>query len=301
MLLTQNQLSAVYTGLRAVYQEGFLLTGSGIEDDWKQIALEAPSDTEQEEYGFMKNMSTIREWVGDRHLQSMVEGSYFIKNKPFEGTIAVPATKIADRKLGGFSIATKQLGQNARVFPNRLVFPLLAAGFANRGFDGQYFFDANHPVARPDGGTDLVSNNGGGSGAPWFLLDTTKIIKPIVFQNRQAFDFVSLTDMSRSDHVFMRNEYLFGTDGRCNVGYGLWQTAYGSKQALTMDNVTAARAAMMAYKGDNGEPIGIVPNLLVVPPALETAARKVTDALVVGTDTNVMKGVMKTMATAWLA
>lgn len=301
MLVTQSQLTAVYTGLKTVFQEGFMLTGSGIEDDWKQVALEAPSETEQEEYGFLRNMSNIREWIGDRYLQSLVEASYLIKNKHFEGTIAVPADKIADRKLASFNIPTKQLGQNARVFPNRLVFPLLAAGFTNRGFDGQYFFDANHPVMRPDGGTDLVSNNQGGAGAAWFLLDTTKIIKPVVYQNRQPFNFQSLTDMSKSDHVFMRNEYLFGVDGRCNVGYGLWQTAYGSKQPLTLANVTAARAAMMAFKGDNGEPIGIVPNLLVVPPALEMDARKVTDALVIGTDTNVMKGVMKTMATAWIA
>lgn len=219
MLITQNQLSAVYTGLKNVFQEGFMMTGSGIEDDWKQVALEAPSETEQEEYGFLRNMSNIREWIGDRYLQSLVEASYIIKNKHFEGTIAVPADKIADRKLGNFNIPTKQLGQNARVFPNRLVFPLLAAGFTNRGFDGQYFFDANHPVMRPDGGTDLVSNNQGGAGPAWFLLDTTKIIKPVVYQNRQPFNFASLTDMSKSDHVFMRNEYLFGVDGRCNVGW----------------------------------------------------------------------------------
>lgn len=71
----------------------------------------------------------------------------------------------------------------------------------------------------------------------------------MVFQNRKDFAFTSLVDPNSSDHVFMRNEYAFGVDGRCNVGYGLWQTAFASKAALTMDNVMAARAAMMAYKG----------------------------------------------------
>lgn len=301
MQINANQLTAVYTGLKAVFTEGFMLTGSGIEDDWKQIAMVVPSSTEQEEYGFLKNTSTIREWVGDRVLQSMTEASYIIKNRHFESTIAVPADKIADRQLGTFNIPTKQLGQNVRTFPNRLVFPLLANGFTSRGLDGQYFFDANHPVGNPSGGVDLVSNTQGGTGAAWFLLDTTKVVKPIVYQDRKAFDFQSLTEMSKSDHVFMRNEFLFGVDGRCNVGYGLWQTAYASKQPLTLANVTAARAAMMALKGENGEPLGIVPNMLVVSPLQEMDARKVTDALVLGTDTNVMKGIMKTMATAWLA
>lgn len=300
MLITQNQLSAVYTGLKSLYLEGFLLTASGIEDDWKKIAMLAPSDTAEEEYGWMKNMSTIREWIGDRRLQSLVEASFKIRNKHFEGTISVKADDISDRKLSSYSIPTKQLGQSARVYPNRLVFPLLAAGFTNVGFDGQYFFDTDHPVGRPDGGTDLVSNMQAGTGPAWYLLDTTKIVKPIIFQDRQSFNFQSLTDMSKSDHVFMKNEFLFGTDGRCNVGYGLWQTAYASRAALSTANVAAARAAMMAFKGDNGEPIGIVPDLLLVPPSLEMDARKVTDAIVTGTDTNVMRGVMKTMATAWL-
>lgn len=300
MLITQQQLTAVYTGLKAVYNEGFMMTGAGVEDDWKIVAMEVPSDSEGEEYGFMKNQSTIREWIGDRVLQNLSEASYTIKNRHFEGTIVVPADKIADRKLGGFNIPTKQLGQNARVFPNKLVFPMLANGMTTRGLDGQYFFDANHPVGRPDGGVDLVSNVQTGTGATWYLLDVTKVIKPVVFQNRKDFAFTSLVDPNSSDHVFMRNEYAFGVDGRCNVGYGLWQTAFASKAALTMDNVMAARAAMMAYKGENGEPLGIVPNLLVVGPSLEKSARDVTDAAVASGNINTMRGVMKTVVTTWL-
>lgn len=300
MQINANQLTAVYTGLRAVYTEGFMLTGSGIEDHWKRIAMEVPSDTEQEEYAFMNNLGVIREWVGDRVLQSMSEASYVIKNRSFEGTFAVPATKIADRKLGMFNIPTKQLGQNVRTFPNKLVFQLLVNGFTTRGLDGQYFFDANHPVGNAAGGIDLVSNMATGAGPAWFLLDTTKVVQPIVYQNRQSFNFISLTEMSKSDHVFMRNEFLFGVDGRCNVGYGLWQTAFGSKQTLNSANVQAARANMMGLKGANGEPLGIVPNLLVVAPGQEMDARKITDAIVVGTDTNVMKGVLETMATPWI-
>ena len=300
MLITQQQYTAAYTGLKAVFDEGFMMTGSGMEDDWKMIATVTSSDSESEEYGYMKNQSVIREWIGDRFLQNLSEASYTIKNRSFEGTQAVPAAKIADRKLGGFNIPFKQLGQNARTFPNKLVFPMLTNGMSTRGLDGQYFFDANHPVGRPDGGTDLVSNYQSGSGTTWFLLDTTKVLKPVIYQNRQDFRFTRVVDPNSSDHVFMRNEFVFGVDGRCNVGYGLWQTAYASKAALTMDNVMAARAAMMAYKGENGEPLGIVPNLLVVGPSLEKAARDVTDAAVLGTNTNTMRGVMKTIVTTWL-
>lgn len=57
-----------------------------------------------------------------------------------------------------------------------------------------------------------------------------------------------------------------------NAGFGLWQLAYGSKQALTDVNYAAARAAMMSFKGDGGRILGVNPTVLVVPPALEAAA-----------------------------
>ena len=300
MLITQAQATAAYTGLKAVFQEGFMTTASGIEDLWKEIALLVPSETSEEEYGWLRNMSFIREWLGDRYVQNLAEASYKIANKHFEGTIGVPVDKIADRKLGGYSVAAKQLGQNARVFPNRLVFPLLASGFITRGFDGQYFFDANHPVANPDGTTSLVSNNGGGAGTAWYVLDTTKVIQPIVYQQRSPFKPGELTSAD-SDHVFKRNELLFGVDGRCNVGFGLWQTAYASKQTLDANALWAARAAMMSYKGENGEPLGITPNLLLVPPTLEQAARRALGAVILNNETNVMKGLMKVVVCPWLA
>lgn len=300
MLITVAQATAAYTGLKALFMKGFMPADLTIADMWKLIAMNPPSDTEEEEYGWLKNLSFIREWVGDRVLQSLVEANYKIRNKHFEGTIQVPVDKINDRRLGGYAVAAEMLGQNARNFPNRLVFPLLAAGWTTIGLDGQYFFDTNHPVQNPDGTVSLVSNNGGGAGTAWYLLDTTKVVKPIIYQERETFKPSSLVSPD-SDHVFKRNELLFGVDGRCNVGYGLWQCAYGSKQPLTSDNVWAARQAMASVKGDNGEPLGITPNMLLVGPSLEQAARTALQAVILNNTTNVLAGTMTPVVCPWLA
>ncbi|MGP8492709.1 Mu-like prophage major head subunit gpT family protein [Paraburkholderia fungorum] len=151
MLITVAQATAAYTGLKSLFMRGFMPADLTIADMWKLISMTAPSDTEEEEYGWLKNLSFIREWVGDRVLQSLVEANYKIRNRHFEGTIQVPVDKINDRRLGGYAVAAEMLGQNARNFPNRLVFPLLAAGWVTIGLDGQYFFDTNHPVQNPDG------------------------------------------------------------------------------------------------------------------------------------------------------
>lgn len=66
-----------------------------------------------------------------------------------------------------------------------------------------------------------------GHDSAWFLLCTARPIKPIIFQRRQPPKFVSLT-AETDQNVFMRKEYLYGSDERCNVGYGFWQMAFGS-------------------------------------------------------------------------
>lgn len=70
------------------------------------------------------------------------------------------------------------------------------------------------------------------SGNPneWFLLDTTKPVKPFIFQRRKAPEFVSM-DSPDDLNVFMKKEFLYGADSRDNAGYGLWQLAYGSTGA----------------------------------------------------------------------
>ncbi|MEQ1967367.1 Mu-like prophage major head subunit gpT family protein [Xenorhabdus nematophila] len=61
----------------------------------------------------------------------------------------------------------------------------------------------------------------------WYLLDTTKSIKPIIYQERKAPVMVEQTSLD-SDDVFTRRQYKFGAEARAAGGYGFWQLAYGS-------------------------------------------------------------------------
>ncbi|CAH8249002.1 Mu-like prophage major head subunit gpT family protein [Paenibacillus melissococcoides] len=61
----------------------------------------------------------------------------------------------------------------------------------------------------------------------WFLLCTTKPLKPLIYQERKAARFVAM-DRDTDENVFMRKQFLYGVDGRSNAGYGFWQMAYGS-------------------------------------------------------------------------
>jgi phage major head subunit gpT-like protein len=63
----------------------------------------------------------------------------------------------------------------------------------------------------------------------WFLLCTRRIVKPVIFQSRVPIEFAALE--GSSENGFMRDQYVYGVRARYNVGYGLWQLAYGSQVA----------------------------------------------------------------------
>lgn len=61
----------------------------------------------------------------------------------------------------------------------------------------------------------------------WFMLDLSRPVKPLIFQMRKQIQFRSVVGADSKDK-FMQDKLYFGCDGRYNVGYGLWQRAYGS-------------------------------------------------------------------------
>jgi phage major head subunit gpT-like protein len=65
------------------------------------------------------------------------------------------------------------------------------------------------------------------SDTAWFLLDTTKPVKPFIYQERKKPVFVQQID-PQADDVFTRKKFKFGAEARAAGGYGFWQLAYGS-------------------------------------------------------------------------
>jgi len=214
--------------------------------------------------------------------------------------VGVDRDEIEDDQYGVYKPVFEQLGQDAATHPDELVFELLKNGFSQACYDGQYFFDTDHPVGMP-GKQASVSNFQGGSGDAWFLMDTTKVIKPLIFQKRREYAFVSKTSLT-DDNVFNQNKFIWGADGRSNVGFGLWQLAHASKNTLDKQAYADMRASMQSLKGDNGKPLNVRPTELWVPPKLEQEALEVVTAeRLANGATNVMRGTAKVVVCPWLA
>lgn len=268
MILNATALALLTTGFKAAFNTGF----RGITPDWSKVATLVPSNTKTETYAWMGQFPRLREWIGDRQVKNIAQSSYAITNKKFESTISVKRDDIDDDQYGVYAPLFQEMGFAAATHPDELVFALLAAGFATACYDGQYFFDTDHPV-----GDGTVSNHGGGAGTPWFLLDTSRSLKPLIFQKRRDYKLSTLQNLE-DPNVFLRDEFLYGVDARCNVGYGFWQMAFGSKQTLDAAGFNSAFAAMIGQKSDDGRPLGVRPTLLVVPATLRDAANQVIKA-----------------------
>ena len=248
--------------------------------------MKIQSGTSQELYAWLGQFPQLREWLGERQFKSVETFDYFIKNKKFESTVNIPRTSFEDDQYGLFAPMFTNIGRVTKLHPDNLVFSLLKQGFTAPCYDRQPFFSAAHPSFDGDGNAVTYSNlllppSGVAAGPAWFLLDIKQAIKPIIFQERLPYEFQSLVSDS-DEYVFIKDEYVFGVRARVNVGFGLWQTAFGSTAPLTPDNYAAARIAMQMLRGDQGGLLGIDPNLLVVPPQLEADARTLLKATSVG-------------------
>lgn len=275
MIITAASLTALQVGFKKNFQDAF--TATRPEADFTKVATVITSTSKSETYGWLGKFPKMREWVGDRVIKDMAAHGYTITNKDFEATVGVDRNDIEDDNLGVYSPLFSEMGMSAGQQPDDLTFGLMAQGRTQTCYDGQYFFDTDHPSFDESGSEVAVSNvdaSGLADNPWWYLLDVTRPLKPMVFQERKKPEFIAHTDPTNSDHVFKKKEFLYGADARCNVGFGLWQMAYASNVALDGDSLDAAITQMRGLRDSNGRPLGIKPSLLVVGPKLRSAANK---------------------------
>jgi phage major head subunit gpT-like protein len=141
-------------GLLTSFFEGF----KGTPINYDKVATVIKSTARSENYGWIAGVPRMREMLGERQAKKLGEYSYTITNKTFESTIEVDVEDLMDEQTGQYAIQAKSIGEAARLFPDELVFQtLLPGGFDTTCYDGQYFFDTDHPV----GETGTTQSNKG--------------------------------------------------------------------------------------------------------------------------------------------
>ena len=120
---------------------------------------------------------------------------------------------------------TNSKGRALNLVPNLLVVPPALEVAARDILVADYINGTKNTMqgtAKP-----LVVPQLAGHDSAWYLLCTTRPIRPLIWQQRKKAKFVSLT-AETDNNVFMRKTFIYGADYRGNAGFGFWQMAYGS-------------------------------------------------------------------------
>ncbi len=70
-------LEALRTALNASFKKGF----ESAQTNHEEITMVVPSTSKSNTYGWLGAMASVREWLGDRVVNSLKEHSYTIENK----------------------------------------------------------------------------------------------------------------------------------------------------------------------------------------------------------------------------
>jgi phage major head subunit gpT-like protein len=212
MLLNKASILAVFTTLKTVFNKAFEAAPSL----WEKTTMKIPSGGSQNDYSWLGRFPKMRKWIGDKVYRKLKAHTYTIVNDDWEATVAVDRNDIEDDNLGIYSPMAQDAGFSAKQLPDEIDADLKNNSFTNECYDGQYFYDTDHPVTNANGVEASVSNK--------------------------------------------------GTAALSAATLALAKASYG-----------AARLAIMGFTDNEGRPLGLIPDLLEVPPALEATAKILLD------------------------
>ena len=229
MIVNKESLAAVFLNLKTTFNKAFEAAPSL----WQQTTMLVPSGSAQNNYNWLSRFPRMRKWIGDKVVKALEAFGYAVVNDDWEATVEVDRNDIKDDNLGIYAPMAQSAGFSAKQLPDEIDADLKNNAFVSKCYDGQYFYDTDHPVKNEEGVTQSISNK--------------------------------------------------GTAALSNASQAAAAASYG-----------AARTAIMSFKDDEGRPLGLIPNVLEVPPALEAVGRMLVENEKLADDTpNPYRGTAK--------
>lgn len=282
-------LDNIATGFNAVFNESFGLAKQ--DASYSKIATIMESNNATENYAWLGDFPSMREWVDERTLSDLSAYDYSIKKKDWEATIEVDRDDIIFDRINMVKPRIVDMANSVPYHYDEMLIELLAANgtcfdgkaffaedhvygdvtYSNKGdkfLTQQSFFDARTSmmtiksdkgknmfikpsllIVPPEmeltarkiliadqidgssnlskGMTDLIVSPFLTDPTGWYLLDTTRAIRPLILQITKEPEFVAM-DKPDDERAFMAKKFRYGVDTMDNAGYGLWQLAFYS-------------------------------------------------------------------------
>jgi phage major head subunit gpT-like protein len=214
----------------------------------------------------------MQKWEGERKVRELSGSEFTVVNDDFELTYGIKRDALLDRsRIQGISDYITKMGEAAAEHKDRLAWEFLdLQGTTALCYDGTPLIGATHPLKK---GSDWSNIDTTGAGPKWFLMDTRTSNRAVLFQTRESYALEVLNaDGENNVRGFMRREHLVGAFSRVAVAPAMPHRIFQSTALLDSAGFSDARAQMRRFKGDGDRPIMVQPNVLMVPPELETTA-----------------------------
>lgn len=221
-----------------------------VNKDWECTIAVDRNVIEDDQYGQLRARVQAMAEEAKRHLDELVfgllaagfsqkcyDGKFFFATNHSEGksgtqsnkgTAALSASSYAAARAAMMSFKDDQ-GKIMGVVPDTLVVPPALEETARQILHGDFYPDGSqgHAANPWKGSAELIVSPYLGDANNWFLLCTSRAVRPIILQMRREVTFTALE--GNSEQGFLRRRYYYGADARYNVGFGPWQFAYGSE------------------------------------------------------------------------
>lgn len=115
---------------------------------WPEYASEMPSGSRSTIHAWLGNQANVREWLGSRIAHGLSTRTWEIVNRKWELTYKFERDQVEDDLEGlGASAVTQARGMGKKFakHEDKLIADTLAAGTSKLCWDGQFFFDTDHP------------------------------------------------------------------------------------------------------------------------------------------------------------
>lgn len=268
------------TTVQASFKQG---VGTPLTEDYKRISQEVSSSGPANVYPYFTAIRGYREWLGPRQFQRVTGQSFVVPNREWENGLEIPQTAVEDDQVGLYFGQAEELGRTGVEQREELMFGMLSHGNTTLCYSGEPFF-GTHTV-----GNTTVSNDMGGTGPVFFLVDTTRSIKPLIFQNRLD-PVITAKTAATDDNVFYDGVLRWGARARNAATYGVWALVVRSRQPFNETNLLAAKARMQSFKSEEGRNYGLRPKLIVAGLESEdTVLKLLTQNTLAGGESNYLR------------
>lgn len=143
-VINKEVLQGLETTVNVAWQKRFKTAINA--DAWKSIAMPVNSKNASEKYAWLGSVPGLREFKSERVPGTLSGYKYEIDNKKFESTLDVDRDHIEDDRTGEILQAINSLATKAAQHYTRLICQTFKAAYSTVIFDGENFFDADHPL-----------------------------------------------------------------------------------------------------------------------------------------------------------